>query len=477
MKTKKPRNYWRSRENVDREVGRIIRENHFEIIPSWNTFYDIGESSVAYAIQNYHGGFNAYRKSMGERVLKQDEGHWTEKTICSEIRRIMRKHNLNNLPSGNELKDMGYGDVCHAISDCGGFRRFRKLLHEAQRKIEDGKWKDFKYAKSQACAFMRENGFTSLPGYKAILELGRSDLVSGISKHQGGMHTFRKNLGQNPKERPKGTWNFEFTLKEAKRVKLEHDWDCLPGQFTLVKRGYSSLAASIDRHGGFVRFRTLLGEEQRIMASGTWKDLEFTIREARKLMREHNLKTMPSNEKLAELGRYDLVNAIYTHHGGMSNFREMLGEEQRRANSKEIRDKDYILKKAREILKKEKWDILPGNSTLYKKGYGSFVNAVNRYHSGIPAIREQLGQKLDRKEAGYNRVWENIEPQLKKIISEFGYFPTQAEMNEAGYSAIVGALAKYHGGMTEARRRLAGFLEQNQTQSKLEGLLGEWVNG
>ena len=97
----------------------------------------------------------------------------------------------------------------------------------------------------------------------------------------------------------------------------------------LKKLGCSYISYAITQyHGGFHNFRKILGEEQQRNESGLWKNLNYTIQQAQKFMEQNNINTLPSHEKLLEMGRSDLGNAISKYHRGYRNFREILRERQ-----------------------------------------------------------------------------------------------------------------------------------------------------
>ena len=61
--------------------------------------------------------------------------------------------------------------------------------------------------------------------------------------------------------------------------------------------GHSGLAAAITKyHGGFHEFKKLLGEDVKEMPD--WKNLNYTIKQARMFMKEHGFGTLPSANKL-----------------------------------------------------------------------------------------------------------------------------------------------------------------------------------
>ena len=54
--------------------------------------------------------------------------------------------------------------------------------------------------------------------------------------------------------------------------------------------------------------------------------MDYALDEARKLIEVHSFTHFPSANKLRELGYHSLVSSIFTHHGGLVRFRELLGE-------------------------------------------------------------------------------------------------------------------------------------------------------
>ena len=58
-----------------------------------------------------------------------------------------------------------------------------------------------------------------------------------------------------------------------------------------------------------------------------WKGLENTISESKKVMEGQGVDTLPSSNKLRELGYSGLSRAISVHHSGFPNFREIMNQE------------------------------------------------------------------------------------------------------------------------------------------------------
>ena len=131
------------------------------------------------------------------------------------------------------------------------------------------------------------------------------------------------------KRKPHKYWqSLENTLFEVKKVMEGQGVDILPTQKELIELGYSCLNIAISRyHGGFHNFREKhLGEEVLRKPSGYYT-LENTISESKKVMEGHGFDTLPSSNKLRELGYSGLSRAISVHHSGFPNFREIMNQE------------------------------------------------------------------------------------------------------------------------------------------------------
>ena len=121
--------------------------------------------------------------------------------------------------------------------------------------------------------------------------------------------------------------SLENNIYEAKELKEKYRFDILPSEKKLIELGYGGLNGAINRyHGGFSKFRELLGEEQSKKHYGYWT-LEKTISESNKIMKEHDIDILPSKNKLKELGYSGLGATIAQYYGGMANFKELLGQE------------------------------------------------------------------------------------------------------------------------------------------------------
>jgi hypothetical protein len=331
---------------------------------------------------------------------KRPNGYWPNIDNCiAEAKAAMKKEGWETLPRGDVLEENGYGTLVYAITTYhGGMHAFRKHIGEQPLRREDGLWKDLAYALKEARAAMRKEGWAELPASTVLKEKGYGALIGAIMRYHGGFHKFRKHLRQQQLRREQGIWkNLDYVIQEAREAMRKEGWTYLPGKELLCKRGYGSLSSSITKyHGGFWKFRTLLGQENDRSAVGAWKDPTYTIAQARKAIKKEGWSTLPRQDVLSRQGYGGLAGAIARHHGGMHAFRKLVGEQPKKRESGVWQDLTYTINQAISVMQKEQWTRLPAADVLADRGYSSLNNAIKNYHGGYPVFREKLNAALGR---------------------------------------------------------------------------------
>jgi hypothetical protein len=162
----------------------------------------------------------------------------------------------------------------------------------------------------------------------------------------------------------KGAWkSLEFTIARAKEIMEKEGWPTLPNGCVLYNKGYCSLTQSVTRyHGGIVKFRKILGQENQW---GNWKDLNYTIRQARQAMQEQGWSALPGWRMLLDHGYSSLIGAIHKYHGGFAAFREQLGQKITRKSWKNLA---HVVQQAHIIMQEQGWNTLPSEKVLRAKG-------------------------------------------------------------------------------------------------------------
>jgi len=226
-------------------------------------------------------------------------------------------------------------------------------------------WQDKANMVREARKVMRQENYDTLPSADALQELGHGSLAAAITKY-GGYYTLRQELGEGNLKKPSGYWKkLDHALKEARAVIEDHDFDTLPSQNKLTKMGCAALSiAIIHYHGGFHNFRKLLGESSKRVKRNSWKDLEFTLTEVKKIMNKHHLDEPPSANWLREHEYSGIGRAITEYHGGFRKMRKRLGNKQKLA----IRNRETVTKEVKVLMKKHKFSTLPSSVVLTSLG-------------------------------------------------------------------------------------------------------------
>ena len=187
-----------------------------------------------------------------------------------------------------------------------------------------GYWREWTNVKK---TFLKvEKMLGHFPTSKELQTEKLGSLAVAVSKAHGGMNGVRKKLGLEQGIKPRGYWQDINNVKNEFRQIIKYHPEFkgkIPSSTWLMKNGYSSLAVSIIKyHGGYISFRRFVRAEVPQIESGQWRNLEYTLREIRKLMQEHSFDTLPGSWTLRKLGYNSLAAAIQKYHGGYSSFRE-----------------------------------------------------------------------------------------------------------------------------------------------------------
>ena len=342
-----------------------------------------------------------------------------------------------------------------------------------------GFWKDWRNVREKLIEIVNELGY--FPSQRELAERRYTGMLDAIGDYFGGLSAVRKKLGYKSDVVESGKWkDKEFAIKQARKVIKLHNRNRLPSQRELINMGYSSLAVSISKyHSGFNKFRDLLGEESLRHAYGIWRNKEFVIEEAKKLIEKHGFNSLPDNKKLREMGYASLANAISNYHGGYRAFRGILGEEQKRREEGLLKNRKYVIEQLRSIMKERKCDTIPSSHQLRKWGYLTLDQAVYKYHSGFRELRRSLGETQRKEKDG---SWKDLNFTIEKAKEfldthpEYKTLPGSWTLHKLGYNGLIRAIIRYHGGFDIFRQALNERLGIS-SNNKLENIIDDYIGG
>lgn len=337
-----------------------------------------------------------------------------------------------------------------------------------------GFWQEWENVECELKGLIKRLGH--FPTQAELVQSGYSGMIDAMGSYFGGTAQVRKKLGYDSIQVEHGTWkDLSYAIKEAKKAMRESHSKLLPSQKKLFIMGYSSLCAAIAKYyGGYTNFRQLLGEHN---SRDDYNNKDFVLREARKILKKHNLESLPCSEKLKELGYVTLAVAIDKKHGGYRTFRRLLGEEQKCLPSGKLKNRNFILSQLRKIMQQKKCATIPSSYQLNKWGYKSLGYAIYKYHGGFNEIRKSLGEEQRRVKNG---SWKSLEYALeraKELLEDnsLDELPAHGRLIKLGGSSLAKAITKYHGGYISFREKLYQYIEKPCENKQLEGLLEQYA--
>ncbi|HLP79723.1 MAG TPA: hypothetical protein VK158_03760 [Acidobacteriota bacterium] len=385
----------------------------------------------------------------------------TPEELLAQLMQIKEKHNLPHLPPLATLNKLGYTLLAGRIQGSCGIVALRTLAGEALLR-ENGKYDDPLFAKETALKIQKEAGAAYIT--RAVLvNAGYASLALAIARKHGGYVTFRKfmqndvapsDFERSKQQRPAGYWNdwsnLERELKDACQ-KIGH----FPSPTEMIALNLpKTLSQAIANHGGVYEVSRKIGYPADRRPDGYWLNVENAKKEALQIMRTHNFKRLPSTHTLFKLGYSGLMGAIQEHYGGVGAFRKLLGDTAE--NYLLWQDKQKAADYARSLLKKHNWKTLPASQTLEKLGYAGFVAGVRRYHDGLESFRNYIGVQNLQTQRG---LWQDrtyVIQKLHEAMAKLGTseFPTASTLYKSGYTPLVAAINRYHGGFPTFRESL-----------------------
>ena len=472
----KPKGYWKKWENVEHELRKVVEElGHF---PTHSELRELGKSGLSIAISEYYS-MPEVQQRFGYAPSRKPKDYWTLEEILCECKNIIQER--GNLPPQKQLPSR----LLNAIWRHGGLVHIRELLGIEQLLKPPGYWEDLSNVEQELKKFIDQIGH--FPTHKEFRERGESSLAYAIVTYHGGINTVRKKM-KFPilKKSTRHYADWDNIASDLKKLWTKHSelGGRLPSAQWLRTHGYDALCSGICSYHGFRKAREKLGQAQVLKnPHGYYKDEKNLLDALHTIWREHPaLKgRLPAQSWFPKNGYSTVGNAIAQYHGGFRNFRTKLGQRQLRKYAHgELKDWRNFTQ-AIETLFQEHTELqrqLPSCTWLADHGYPTIYTAARVYHGGIHHVRNRLGQDLLRKKMGYWKDFANIRKELEQIIlvrEELqGTFPSTHWLSHQGYSALVSAITKHHGGIKEVKRKL-GYPTNDQTKEQLEHILQEYL--
>lgn len=472
IRERKPMNYWQNFENVKNEIQNIMKQLGY--FPSKTELTKIGFGSLSTAIQKYHGGIKKIREIMGFKSERLEKGHWKNiENVKMAITDLETK--LGRFPTISEISKNGYSGMVRAIiKEHGGYSAVRVIMGKRVIQKPDGYWKKWENVENVIQELAEILGH--FPSEDDMRKSQYSTVANAIREHYGGMREVKKRMGEQKIKKPDGYWkNFDNIEKELGPIIKE--MGKFPTHAELIQRGKSALSTAMrDYHGGFKTVKYKLGRDSEDKY-GRYKSKEAVLEKLEEIWKNNPQlnRELPSDYWLRKNGYRYLGQSITAHHGGFQTFRVKLGKKNKRKPDGHWSNFENIKKVLSELEKQ--LGHFPSPNEIRNAGYGGMYSSIYREYRGIRAIKDKIGIKQKTKPRGYWKNFDNAIAELKKVVDEFGYFPTTRELERSGYHGLVNGIGKYHGGFTVFREKLQEYMGMPTKESHLESFLQEYVGG
>ncbi len=273
-------------------------------------------------------------------------------------------------------------------------------------------------------------------------------------RYPGGMATLKMNLGLDT-AKPIGYWTPELIEQEAAQILNTHGK--LTQKFLERELHKSDLRTAISRvyPGGFIGLKEKLGTKTQ-KPDGYWTQ-DTIEKEFAEIMNGGQIDTTSLKKR-----RSDVASAISIHYpGGMRALRQKFGLEPGYREPGYWTDPQKIEFEARKVLAENNGSL--SHEASKKSGTSALSYAISKYYpGGMLALREKLGDPLDRKPNGYWRNPQNIEAEAAKLIEQ-GIELSHRGLKKAGKNGLIGAIYMYYPGKMQALREKTDAVHREET--------------
>ena len=321
MPIKRPYGYWKSFENIERELKEIT--DSIGKVPSYTELREKGRADLAKAIQK-NGGLNQFRILFGREneIVKSLANYEDWDTISAEFKKVIDE--IGSFPIAKNLKERKLFYLLDAaVKYHDGLPNIRrKLGYEENQKLK-GYWDNIENVIDETRKLISK--YNELPSSEKLLKEGYSSYVNAISTKHGGFSKIRELMGLDKlQEVNSGHWqSIDNIANEIKLLKEKINKDPLPSDFKL--HGKSNILHAIERHyNGLFSLYTRLNiptDELKKPSNyyDNWENIKSEVEEI-----IESIGHFPSDQELLFLERTSFRNGVKKH-GGLRKVAERLG--------------------------------------------------------------------------------------------------------------------------------------------------------
>ncbi|MFX0138693.1 MAG: hypothetical protein ACFFDN_33940 [Candidatus Hodarchaeota archaeon] len=206
---------------------------------------------------------------------------------------------------------------------------------------------------------------------------------------------FKKSkVGKISVRKPRFYWKEWDNVKRDLKEIIKNLNERFPTRGNLEELGRLDLLNAIQRyHGGLDKVKEKMGYKIRKKSFNYWKKWDNVEQELEKIIKIKNGE-FPVKKDLINLGRVGLLRGIQRYHDGYHKVREKMGYEPTRKYIGYWEEWGNIKRDLEEIIKNLD-ERFPTKSDLEELGRSDLLRGIERYHGGLPNVREKMGYMLD----------------------------------------------------------------------------------
>jgi hypothetical protein len=302
------------------------------LMPTSTQLREKSLSSLMSAIER-HGGFQEVAKASHLRMThdKKPDGYYDDfQNVARDVLDAIRQIGcFGQMPSTNDLTEIGRGGVVAGIIRHGGFFSVATQLGLKPGRMPNGYWTD-KTIKEHITHFVEEFGRPGVfPTGAELRAHDRADLDVAITRN-GGVYKFASILRlKTTKGRQEGWWAEPGSLEREVLAFIEEHGTAgqMPTQQDLASHGRSDLNNALFRYGGGQSaFAQRCGLSLNQRPRGYWQDFNNLRNELIEVNKHFGYAgQMPSSPQLREAGFSHVDAAISNVWGGYFAVAERLG--------------------------------------------------------------------------------------------------------------------------------------------------------
>lgn len=425
---------WDTFKNEILAISRLYCGGKF---PKSRQLRELEYSSLEHAI-HHHGGAAILRDRLASELAKYSEplnekGPPTKKSLTllknweifeKELKTLIINYFDNEFPTEKQILEIKYSSLSHAIRYHGGIEKVRERMGYELDQKPKGYWKIWENVERELRELISKKFKGQFPTDEQLQIAHFGGLRSALREHFGGLNAVRERMGYQLGRKPEGYWQkWEHVELELQQIILKN-----------FKKKFGT------------KFKDQL--KNKFPTFEELKDFDLTAKELKEIF--------PTANELRAMNLDGLVNVIYDHYGGLVEVQERLGFLPKRNPNGYWEKWEDIENTLKIIISKKPDKEFPTKQELLDSGYRGLVDGIYSYHKGLIKIRERMGYDLKQKPDGYWQKWEHLERELKEIIDEEfgGKFPSGPMLHGEGYSRLLSAMGRHHGGINEVRRRM-----------------------